>query len=179
MDSGAADWCDIFLFLSPRETGRKCVFVWMYWTNNRAFDGCSPAGDGNVDAGFLAERKNAPLADDIVIMGLVIINCSGINQLGQALIPVNGPAQHWSLLILTARIVSRKYAHEIVFRRSRLFFRHSCGVTQSCRPYRPYYFCGFCIPPRVTLAHPGLLDIIEWLDDRAIDRFASGCCWRY
>lgn len=52
------------------------------------------AGDGNVDAEFWL-KENAPGRRRIVIIGLVmLLTAVVLNQLGQALIPVNGPAQH-------------------------------------------------------------------------------------
>lgn len=78
---------DIFYFFNQKLVESK-AFLWLVaLTNNRAFDGCF-AGDGNVDAEFLAERKR-PGRRRIVIIGLVmLLTAVVLNQLGQALIPV-------------------------------------------------------------------------------------------
>ncbi len=77
------------------------------------------AGDGNVDAEFLAERKR-PCRRRIVIIGLVmLLTAVVLNQLGQALIPVKRASPTLTLPILTASancsLFPRKMPHEIAF----------------------------------------------------------------
>lgn len=77
------------------------------------------AGDGNVDAEFLAERKR-PGRRRIVIIGLVmLLTAVVLNQLGQALIPVKQASP--TLTFTNINRVSelplspRKMPHEIAF----------------------------------------------------------------
>lgn len=77
------------------------------------------AGDGNVDAGFLAERKR-PGRRRIVIMGLVmLLTAVVLNQLGQALIPVKraSPTLTFTDINRVSELLSvpTKDAHEIAF----------------------------------------------------------------
>lgn len=128
-------------------------------------------------------KENAPGRRRIVIIGLVmLLTAVVLNQLGQALIPVNGPAQHWLLPTLTASancsLFPRKMPHEIAFPAITawccLFFGiHVALFRQSCRSYRPYYFCGFCVSQSNDWR-----TLVYWhhcrFDDRDIDRFALG-----
>lgn len=85
---------DIFYFFNQKLVESK-AFLWLVaLTNNRAFDGCSLLAMGMLMLGFWL-KENAPGRRRIVIMGLVmLLTAVVLNQLGQALIPVNGPAQH-------------------------------------------------------------------------------------
>ncbi len=85
---------DIFYFFNQKLVESK-AFLWLVAFDQQSrFRRLFSAGDGNVDAEFLAERK-CTCRRRIVIMGLVmLLTAVVLNQLGQALIPVNGPAQH-------------------------------------------------------------------------------------
>lgn len=94
------------------------------------------AGDGNVDAEFLAERKR-PRRRRIVIMGLVmLLTAVLLNQLGQALIPVKRASPTLTFTDINRVSETALCSHEDASRDSfpgdhgmmLLIFRHSCGV---------------------------------------------------
>lgn len=145
---------DIFYFFNQKLVESK-AFLWLVaLTNNRAFDGCSLLAMGMLMLSFWL-KENAPGRRRIVIMGLVmLLTAVVLNQLGQALIPVKraSPTLTFTDINRVSELLSvpTKDASRDSFPRSRhdaayFFGIHVALFRQSCRPYRPYYFCGFCI----------------------------------
>ncbi len=85
---------DIFYFFNQKLVESK-AFLWLVaLTKQSRLRRLFTAGDGYVDAEFLAERK-CPGRRRIVIIGLVmLLTAVVLNQLGQALIPVKRASQH-------------------------------------------------------------------------------------
>lgn len=145
---------DIFYFFNQKLVESK-AFLWLVaLTNNRAFDGCSLLAMGMLMLSFWL-KENAPGRRRIVIIGLVmLLTAVVLNQLGQALIPVKraSPTLTFTDINRVSELLSvpTKDASRDSFPRSRydavyFFGIHVALFRQSCRPYRPYYFCGFCI----------------------------------
>ncbi len=126
------------------------------------------AGDGNVDAEFLAER-NALCRRRIVIIGLVmLLTAVVLNQLGQALIPVKraSPTLTFTNINRVSELLSvpTKDASRDSFPGDHgmmlLIFRHSCGVISAkLQALSPLLFCGFAFP-RVMIGAHRFTDII-------------------
>lgn len=112
------------------------------------------AGDGYVDAEFLAERKR-PGRRRIVIIGLVmLLTAVVLNQLGQALIPVKraSPTLTFTDINRVSELLSvpTKDASRDSFPGDHgmmlLIFRHSCGVISAkLQALSPLLFLWFCI----------------------------------
>lgn len=146
---------DIFYFFNQKLVESK-AFLWLVaLTNNRAFDGCSLLAMGMLMLSFWL-KENAPGRRRIVIMGLVmLLTAVVLNQLGQALIPVKraSPTLTFTDINRVSELLSvptKDASRDSFPRRSRhdaayFFGIHVALFRQSCRPYRPYYFCGFCI----------------------------------
>lgn len=101
-------------------------------------------------------KENAPGRRRIVIIGLVmLLTAVVLNQLGQALIPVKraSPTLTFTNINRVSELLSvpTKDASRDSFPGDHgmmllIFFGiHVALFRQSCRPYRPYYFCGFCV----------------------------------
>ncbi len=146
---------DIFYFFNQKLVESK-AFLWLVaLTNNRAFDGCSLLAMGMLMLSFWL-KENAPGRRRIVIIGLVmLLTAVVLNQLGQALIPVKraSPTLTFTDINRVSELLSvptKDASRDSFPRRSRydaayFFGIHVALFRQSCRPYRPYYFCGFCI----------------------------------
>lgn len=146
---------DIFYFFNQKLVESK-AFLWLVaLTNNRAFDGCSLLAMGMLMLSFWL-KENAPGRRRIVIIGLVmLLTAVVLNQLGQALIPVKraSPTLTFTNINRVSELLSvptKDASRDSFSRRSRydaayFFGIHVALFRQSCWPYRPYYFCGFCV----------------------------------
>ena len=133
---------DIFYFFNQKLVESK-AFLWLVaLTNNRAFDGCSLLAMGMLMLSFWL-KENAPGRRRIVIIGLVmLLTAVVLNQLGQALIPVKraSPTLTFADINRVSELLSVPTKDASYF-----FGIHVALFRQSCRSYRPYYFCGFCV----------------------------------